>query len=511
MADKYVITKSKLDALATSINDKAGTSGAMTIAQMQAAVDGLSVGAAPKAVSWHQCPEAVRLFLEEVSYDPSDTTTSQIAAYAPATAVKSNCKPVSQGVGEKTFASIVPGVAWEFVSGSQFGTVQALDALRWIDTTDAPNVRDLGGWACDGGSVKYGLLYRGGEPTANDREVLVEECGVRHDLNLRGSSEAPWTVSPLGEDIWFTRAENTNWYTAAVNDAWKTNIRCVFDAASHNEPVLLHCAAGADRTATLACVLEGLLGMRRSDIDKDYELTCFSTGTATDALARRRNEEEWQGLIASIAAFGGDSFRDQCVAFVAALGFTTAEINRFRQSMTDGSPEWVTPADAPAYTNLLPLAVGNDGEIQKDASGNALGYADGYYLSGIATNSWQNMTYVGEDSAFFLTGFIPYTKAQANAGTPIYVKGATIDTTNSHTRMGGYNSYDLTTYLDPVKFSTGYISVETLSEGYYKLTPKATFVTTMEKSTDSADFQYVRFSFGGSGDGVIITVDEPIE
>ena len=43
---KVVVTKSKLDSLAQHINAKAGTTGAKTIAQMQATVDGISPGVA---------------------------------------------------------------------------------------------------------------------------------------------------------------------------------------------------------------------------------------------------------------------------------------------------------------------------------------------------------------------------------------------------------------------------------------------------------------------------------
>lgn len=44
--DKVVVTKSKLDSLAQHINAKAGTTGAKTIAQMQATVDGITGGGA---------------------------------------------------------------------------------------------------------------------------------------------------------------------------------------------------------------------------------------------------------------------------------------------------------------------------------------------------------------------------------------------------------------------------------------------------------------------------------
>lgn len=42
--DKVVVTKSKRDSLAQHINEKAGTTGAKTIAQMQATVDGITAG-----------------------------------------------------------------------------------------------------------------------------------------------------------------------------------------------------------------------------------------------------------------------------------------------------------------------------------------------------------------------------------------------------------------------------------------------------------------------------------
>lgn len=57
--DKVVITKSKLDSLAQHINTKAGTTGAKTIAQMQAAVDGIAAADANHLRYTHNNPSAV--------------------------------------------------------------------------------------------------------------------------------------------------------------------------------------------------------------------------------------------------------------------------------------------------------------------------------------------------------------------------------------------------------------------------------------------------------------------
>lgn len=309
-----------------------------------------------EAIEWHQCPEAVRNFLANVTYDPSDYNTSQIANYAPATAVVSNYKPIGQTVGGVTRYNEVPNVLTPFASGGKAGTLKPLDALRWIRTSagaTAWNVRDLGGWPCDGGTVKYGLLIRGGKLAAADRAVLVGELGIQHDLDLRGregggaDDEPNMTASPLGGDVWYTRTQQYAWYALTPVTTWKTYLRCVIDAVTHREPVYFHCTAGADRTGTLACVLEGLLGMSQSDIDKDYELTTFYSGSGSDATARRRNESDWKGLINAINAGSGGTFRDKCVLFaVGTCGMSMADINAYRVAMTNGTPEtlhWYQP------------------------------------------------------------------------------------------------------------------------------------------------------------------------
>lgn len=344
---KKLYEEASVQDIAAAIREKTGGAETYKIAQMGDAVRGIAVA---ETVSWHQCPEAVRNYLANVTYDPSDYSTSQIANYAPATAVVSNYKPIGQTAGGVTHYNEVPNVLTPFASGGKAGMLKPLDALRWIRTRDSSaeawNVRDLGGWACDGGTVKYGLLIRGGKLAAADRAVLVGELGIQHDLDLRGregggsDDEPDMTESPLGSDVWYTRTQQYAWYALTPVETWQSYLRCVIDAVTHREPVYFHCTAGADRTGTLACVLEGILGISQSDIDKDYELTCFYSGTGTDALARRRNESDWKGLINAVNAVSGNTFRDKCVHFaVGTCGMSMADINAYRAAMINGTPE----------------------------------------------------------------------------------------------------------------------------------------------------------------------------
>ena len=344
---KKLYEESSVQDIADAIREKTGGTETYKIAQMGTAIRGIH-GA--ETIQWHQCPEAVRNYLANVTYDPNDYSTSQIANYAPANAVVSNYKPIGVTAGSETYYNETPNVKTPFANSSKAGTLKPLDFLRWIRTrnnsAEAWNVRDLGGWACDGGTVKYGLLIRGGRISAADRAVLVEQLGVQHEIDLRGkegrdpSDGDVATESPLGGDVWFTIADKSATYALTPVETWQLYLRCVFDAVTHREPVYFHCTAGADRTGTLACVLEGLLGLSQSDIDKDYELTCFYSGTGTDALARRRNESEWKRLINAINAVPGETFRDKCVHFaVGTCGMTMADINAFRAAMIDGTPE----------------------------------------------------------------------------------------------------------------------------------------------------------------------------
>ena len=174
--------------------------------------------------------------------------------------------------------------------------------LRPINVDGAYNVRDLGGCAAlNGKEVKYGLLYRGGrlnkegnEPaiTEEGKFVMKETLGIKTELDLRFTDvdDGGQTKSVIGDTVKYVKAPCSQYALVlpsfkgyGVNKRRYVNgsaeaIKRIFGvlADESNYPVYFHCNAGADRTGTIACLIQVVLGVNEEDMIKDFELTSFS-------------------------------------------------------------------------------------------------------------------------------------------------------------------------------------------------------------------------------------------
>ena len=354
-------------------------------------------GGTPVAVEWHQCPEAVRNYLAAASAEYSDTNVTVIDQYAPAkgSQLVSDTKPIGYTIDGVTFYDNEPNVATPFATANKAGTLTALDALRWINTTPTTpaagnsynrgeNCRDLGGWACDGGTIKYGMLVRGGEPNSADKELMVDKIGIKTEVQLLPVGEqatdykmkSAWGIDWAGNDT-----ENESVYTLASSKAlWKKLLEPILDSVIHAKPVYFHCGVGADRTGMIASALEGLLGVSRADIDMEYELTNFALGwqSLPGGIYRSRTYTGYVDIMNQLAnvplLYGlADTFRNKWISFALSCGIGIDKINAFRAACIDGTPDVI------GRENLLTM---NDGKINKRFNvSNTESAKNGYFIT----------------------------------------------------------------------------------------------------------------------------------
>ena len=225
---------------------------------------------------------------------------------------------------------------------------------RWIAVEgDVGNIRDLGGrLGLDGRRVRQGLVYRGqglndnsvtGEVqgrnrlTMEDAKYLIGQLGIRTDLDLRGAGEiADMKESPLGREVKFIQ-NHSQCYRGIFSDEGKKvmarNFRVFCDRA--NYPVYFHCIGGADRTGSLAYVLNAVLGVSRRELETDWESTFYpmipDENPDPNFWCRESHFNE------GFAKYGDAAtpWNDRIVLYLKDCGITDAEINTFRKIMLE--------------------------------------------------------------------------------------------------------------------------------------------------------------------------------
>ena len=201
-------------------------------------------------------------------------------------------------------------------------------SVRLIYAEGTSNIRDLGGWNADGSSVNYGKIYRGNQLngygnwgdnklTEEGLKTFKDDLKIRTEIDLRTQNKDdanqttnyvdatfPYYKCTIGQYtdifealVWNALPNDGNTKSDTVenkNDArrlsyatgnairnenaMKRSLKTVFEvlADESNYPVYIHCNAGADRTGTVAFLINGLLGVSEADLIRDFELTSFS-------------------------------------------------------------------------------------------------------------------------------------------------------------------------------------------------------------------------------------------
>ena len=262
---------------------------------------------------------------------------------------------LSGGVNHQDITNLVPGTTynWQVTSSNTVvadGHFATSGKLRQVYF--APNVRngrDLGGYkGLDGKTVVYHKLYRGGAihgsrlNDAGKKEMLAE--GIRAEVDLREASDVP-SSSPLGSSVAFYAPGFDSGYNHMVRDnipKMKETFCWVVDRLREDKPVYFHCAAGRDRTATLAVLLEGALGVGESDMAKDYELTYFTPAdwgmskddNGTPIYKHTRDNYSYKSIRKTIfSETDSGTYQERIVKYLLKIGVPQKDIDDLRSIM----------------------------------------------------------------------------------------------------------------------------------------------------------------------------------
>ena len=183
---------------------------------------------------------------------------------------------------------------WELVSDNTVtGLIKFTSERRILETGDVHNTRDLGGLPVDtdgngtiDGHLNYGRLIRGTKLNSSSSVTELTNLGINSELDLREANSDTNKVSR------YQRIEAQNYYInpfTTTNPAHTPNstelnyytmtrnaVKYAMQEIVAGRNLYFHCRIGADRTGTVAYILEGLLGVPEEDRIQDYELTFFS-------------------------------------------------------------------------------------------------------------------------------------------------------------------------------------------------------------------------------------------
>lgn len=165
-------------------------------------------------------------------------------------------------------------------------------AERFLTLSGAANIRDIGGLPIEGGGrTRRGRILRSDlilRLDPDDEATLIDRFGLRTVIDLRRPREqedhpGPWEShgvrilsAPLPLDPDFAAERNEDLIELYLDfleppaSAMTKALRTVVTSA---EPLLVHCAAGKDRTGVLIALLLEIIGVGRAAVIDDYVLT----------------------------------------------------------------------------------------------------------------------------------------------------------------------------------------------------------------------------------------------
>lgn len=245
------------------------------------------------------------------------------------------------------------------VSFEKDGETFESDVAAFTTTSQGPrnvkidgvtNSRDLGGWTTvDGKRVKQGMLYRTAKlskttkeyVTAAGKKTMLEELGIRSELDLRGTNADLGTSKEIREESVLKGVKLFNYgFTSSDREVVEKQLPYIFNALAdeNNYPLFFHCAIGTDRTGIVAYLILAVLGVSEEDIYRDYCFSNFGNIKSGDDNTVRipKDRLEAEGKVAALVkASAGSTLQEKARNYLLSINNPGEEIPRITEEMLD--------------------------------------------------------------------------------------------------------------------------------------------------------------------------------
>jgi protein-tyrosine phosphatase len=119
-------------------------------------------------------------------------------------------------------------------------------------------------------------------------------------------------------------------YGSIFSEEYKASLQEIFHdlADPTNYPMYLHCTYGADRTGTIIFLIQGILGVDKDDMEREYALTGFWINGVT---AKSLNP-----IYGGLEGTAGETINEKIVNYlVEEVGVPMSEIESIRSILLE--------------------------------------------------------------------------------------------------------------------------------------------------------------------------------
>ena len=285
------------------------------------------------------------------------------------------------------------------------GSFKTDNTIRFIDVDGMRNVRDIGGW----NGLNQGLVYRGCEinavtqnsdgtyfaATEAGKKTMLEDMKIKTDLDLRGMGDDSGNItqSPLGDTVnWVSNGLGSYISCLKEENMYKFKNALRVFANSDNYPIYFHCYGGADRTGTIAFLVEALAGASEVDLSIDFEATTFSHKVG---YRRRNHESDIRALVVTgnngdgvktykpFREYEGTNINEHVESYVRHIGLNTQEISNIKSILAGNGVTFFSTDDVSTGNNVavtlknlgthtVKSITNSNGEVDFNLNGNVL-------------------------------------------------------------------------------------------------------------------------------------------